>query len=66
MQLAVWEATEDGGEQADFNSGRFSASASPAVISFAQHYYDNADPNGDALFLEASSKAGGQGQVTIT
>jgi hypothetical protein len=37
LQLAVWEAIEDGQDQPDFLGGHFQAP--PSVIAYAQHYY---------------------------
>jgi hypothetical protein len=39
LQLAVWEAIEDGGDEPDFQNGHFQAQASPSVIGYAQKYY---------------------------
>jgi len=62
LQLAVWEATEDGGERADFYSGRFQARASGAVMALAANYYAAVDEPREALHLAATS--GGQSQLT--
>ncbi len=71
LQLAVWEAIDDGGLRADFRFGRFAAEGSAAVMAFAEKYYQAIDIPGDALYLEippggrgGSSK--GQPQLTTT
>ncbi|MBX3117572.1 MAG: hypothetical protein KF784_00785 [Fimbriimonadaceae bacterium] len=62
LQLAIWEAVEDGGDKPHFLSGRFQARASEAVIAYAEAYYDAIDEEGDAIFLQS----GGDGQDQIT
>lgn len=63
LQLAVWEAVEDGGEQADFLSGKFRAQAPRTALNFAQQMYLNAGESGESLFLQAGD-GGGQSQLT--
>ena len=60
LQLAVWEAIEDGGDQPDFLGGHFQAGANPSVMAYAQQYYQAAGQKGNALFLRAF---GGQTQI---
>ncbi|HRK22310.1 MAG TPA: hypothetical protein PLX06_10895 [Fimbriimonadaceae bacterium] len=63
LQLAVWEAIEDGGEQANFASGKFAARAPQAALNFAQQMYLNAKDPGETLYLQAGD-GGGQSQLT--
>lgn len=63
LQLAVWEAIEDGGEQANFAAGRFAARAPQAALNFAQQMYLNAKDPGNSLYLQAGD-GGGQSQIT--
>jgi hypothetical protein len=62
LQLAVWEAREDGGEHADFANGRFRARATQSVIQLANQAYEAASEPGMALFLQSGE--GGQDQLT--
>lgn len=62
LQLAVWEALEDGGRTPDFLSGRFQALASPAVLAFAQDAYGSSATESDATFVETGDKS--QEQLT--
>lgn len=62
LQLAVWEAIEDGSKTPDFSSGRFQAKASQDVIRFASHYYQAIETNGEAIFLQ-TQPGNGQSQV---
>jgi hypothetical protein len=62
LQLAVWEAMEDGGIKPDFENGRFAAHADPGVMAYAVAYYAAADKPGIAAFLQT----GGSGQPQIT
>ena len=62
LQLAVWEAIEDGGSHADFARGRFQADASAAALSFAEAYYEAIEQDGEALFLQSDNQ--GQDQIT--
>ncbi len=52
LQLAVWEALEDGGKTPDFNDGAFQApGADPIVLTYAQTYYGAVQKRGHAAFL---------------
>lgn len=51
LQLAVWEAIEDGGRYPDFGGGRFMVQASPAALAWAAEYYQDIATEGNALFL---------------
>lgn len=62
IQLAVWEAVEDGGQTADFGSGRFMAQASDKVISLAQQAYQAGQDAGEGTYMQ--SQDGGQSQMT--
>lgn len=68
LQLAVWEAIEDGGLSADFSSGHFMANASPAALAYARKYYQASAESGEAVFLQAQngtgSGGGGQSQIS--
>lgn len=63
MQLAIWEAIEDSGPQANFQSGRFQVIASQAVISYAQQYYAAGRGKKEAVFLVPID---GRSQAQIT
>lgn len=64
LQLAVWEAIEDGGAYADFGSGRFMARANPAVLSYAAQFYQASSQGGDSTFL-GTGNGSGQSQLTV-
>lgn len=64
LQLAVWEAMEDGGSRPDFLGGRFQAQGSAEVLGFAAQYYRAVTEPGNALFLQTTGQ-GGQSQVTV-
>lgn len=67
LQLAIWEAIEDGGRHADFANGHFAARASDAVLSLAEEVYEAVETPGEALWLETDGSAGGgQNQITQT
>jgi len=63
LQLAVWEAIEDGGAQADFASGRFRAQAPSQALIAASQMYGEAKDAGESLYLQAGD-GGGQSQLT--
>lgn len=63
LQLAIWEAIEDGGEQPNFGAGRFMAMANDVTMDLAGMYYDAIGQAGDAAFLPAE---GGQNQISST
>lgn len=69
LQLAVWEAIEDGGASADFGSGRFQARATLAALALAQRYYQASGEPGDAIYLQAGGGPGqgegGQSQIAV-
>ena len=62
LQLAVWEAVEDGGRHANFAGGAFQARSTRVVIAMAEQYYEAIELPGEALYLE-SGQDGGQGQI---
>lgn len=65
LQLAVWEAVEDGGKQANFGFGKFRAMASPAVIDLANDFYESINDAKQAAYLETvDGGGGGQGQLS--
>ncbi|MBS1723149.1 MAG: hypothetical protein JSS66_09390 [Armatimonadetes bacterium] len=67
LQLAVWEAIEDGGSRADFGSGHFMAQASTEALQFAMMAYQ--DPGGDtsgSAYLKTTDKGSGGGQSQMT
>lgn len=64
LQLAVWEAIEDGGSRADFASGRFRAQAPDAALQYARQFYESGSQAADALYLQAGD-GGGQSQITL-
>jgi hypothetical protein len=63
LQLAVWEAVKDGGNQADFYSGAFQARSSDDIIALASQFYDAFGESGEAIFLQTGD-GGGQDQLT--
>ncbi|AIE86729.1 hypothetical protein OP10G_3361 [Fimbriimonas ginsengisoli Gsoil 348] len=67
LQLAVWEVLEDGGQQPNFLAGHFQASATPAALEYAAEYYQAANDDGDAIYLQTGNGqggGGGQGQLS--
>lgn len=65
LQLAVWEALEDGGDKPNFAQGHFQARASSAVMEKADEYYDGIWIGDEAVFFESSQgDGGGQSQLT--
>ncbi len=62
LQLAVWEAVEDGGKTPNFMQGRFRAMASPAVLHHAEDFYQAIIEAKAAAYLETAQ--GGQGQLS--
>lgn len=71
LQLAVWEAIEDGGWNPDFSSGHFRVNASAAVLAAASDFYAGLGEDGDAIFLQSDSggpggAGGGGGQDQLT
>ncbi len=65
LQLAVWEAIEDGGPVADFGHGRFQAQGTPAAMAFADQYYLAIGDEGQGVYLQTGDD-GGQGQISTT
>ena len=63
LQIAVWEALEDGGVQPEFLSGHFQVHAGDAAIAYAANFYQAAGQDGDALYLQTGDD-GGQSQLT--
>jgi hypothetical protein len=66
LQLAVWEAIEDGGAKADFSGGKFMARGSANAITYAEMYYASVaalDEETDPVYLEPATAAG-QAQLT--
>lgn len=61
LQLAVWEAIEDGGAKPDFGAGKFRVKATDAVLHFAQEYYGALDEPSDVIFLQVRGGQGGPG-----
>lgn len=62
LQLAVWEAIEDGGSTPDFTSGHFRARAETGVLDYADQFYTAVDEPGSAMFLQTTQGGGGGGQ----
>jgi hypothetical protein len=65
LQLAVWEAVEDGGDHADFSTGQFRAAAPAAAMDYAQDFYEAITDAKEAAYLE-SQDSGGQDQFSTT
>ena len=65
LQLAIWEAIEDGGLKPNFAAGRFQARASLAVMANAEEFYQAAEAPGEALYLQTGNGGGGQSQITM-
>lgn len=63
LQLAVWEAMEDGGKFADFASGRFRAMATQSALDYGQEFYEAIYEAKEAAFLQAGDD-GGQSQIS--
>jgi hypothetical protein len=58
LQLAIWEAIEDGGAQADFSSGRFQALGNDNVMQHAAGYYQAVADPGNAVLLRTTTNNG--------
>ena len=56
LQLAVWEALEDGGTSPDFRSGRFQAEAADDVMLYAAQYYQVQRATKIATVIESPGK----------
>ena len=66
LQLAVWEAVEDGGPHANFGAGRFRVRATMDALDYAEDFYDAIrDAQQEAAFLQGGSD-GGQSQLSST
>lgn len=63
LQLAVWEALEDGGEKPGYLNGRFQAQADDKVMLYAMQYYDAIGPSKPAVLL-GSTTGRAQSQLT--
>jgi hypothetical protein len=73
LQLAVWEAIEDGGDHADFSRGHFQARATRNAMAYAVKYYEAIAEKGEAAFLQTGQGGGsgddsdgGQDQISST
>lgn len=64
LQLAIWEAMEDGGAKPNFGNGRFQVGASAPVLHYAAQFYEAVNSPGEAVFLQAAPAGGGQSQFT--
>jgi len=65
LQLAVWEAIEDGNASPDFLGGHFQVKTTPAVMAYALAYYKGGVDNpGKATYLIATNTE--QDQLTTT
>jgi hypothetical protein len=65
LQLAVWEAIEDGGQRADFNGGKFQARGADDILNFAAQYYRAVNEPATAIYLQTNG-TNGQPQVLPT
>jgi len=65
LQIAVWEALEDGGTEPDFMRGRFQVQADTDILGYSFKYYQAANEEGDATYLQTGD-GGGQGQLSTT
>ncbi|MBC8065318.1 MAG: hypothetical protein H7Y17_10835 [Chlorobia bacterium] len=64
LQLAVWEAIEDGGPRANFMGGKFRAMATRAAMDYAEDFYQAINDARDAAYLQSGGEGGGQGQLS--
>jgi hypothetical protein len=55
LQLAVWEALEDGGRTPNFSAGRFQAQSDPEVMDYGLTYYTAIAEEKSAVYLESAS-----------
>jgi hypothetical protein len=68
LQIAVWKTLEDGPDYPSFLSGKFQVHAGAAAMMFAAQYYQAADEDGNALYLQTlgggqdGAQGGGGGQ----
>ncbi len=62
LQIAVWEAIEDGGPYPNFGEGRFMVNASPAAMAWAGQYYQAVGEEGNAILL-MTGNGNGQSQM---
>lgn len=65
LQIAVWEAIEDGGDHADFRNGRLRVRTTQQVLDLAHDFYEAVREANEAAFLQ-SEQGGGQGQISTT
>lgn len=63
LQIAVWEAIEDGMAIPNFGGGHFMVRASAEALQWAAEYYRAVGEDGTALLL-ATGNDGGQSQMT--
>jgi len=54
LQIAVWEALEDGGDRPNFFGGHFQVRADNAVLNIAQEYYATIAQDKGATYLESA------------
>lgn len=62
MQLAVWEAVEDGNPNPDYAQGHFRAAASDEALRHAHIYYQAVGEAGNSVLLRTTNK-NGQSQI---
>lgn len=62
LQLAIWEAVEDGGKTPDFSNGHFAVRAPSDVLALAGEFYKAVSTPAAAIYLQT----GGDGQSQFT
>lgn len=62
LQLAIWEAIEDGGDQPNFFAGRFQGLGNENVMKYAEGYYQATGDPGNAALLRTTTN-NGQSQI---
>jgi hypothetical protein len=75
LQIAVWKTIEDGPDSPNFLGGHLRVRADAITMTYALQYYQGADEDGNALFLQSTggtnaeemgtavARAGGQSQL---
>ena len=64
LQLAVWEALEDGGNTPDFQNGHFAAQSDAITMAYAMNYYAAVNTAADAVYFEPYTHTPVQAQLS--